>query len=417
MVYTPKQRALMGKWQRGELKRINLIEGSVSSGKTWISLVLWAFWVSTMPQDGLYMMCAKSLTTLKRNCLLLLQELVGESNFRFSITSKEGWLFGRKIIFEGANDSRSEAKIRGLTLQGAYCDELTQFPQDFFTMLLSRLRQPGSKLIATTNPDAPSHWLMTNYIKRADELDLLDVKFLLEDNTTLPEDYVRNIKLEYTGVFYDRFILGLWTLAEGIIYPMYQDAIIDEVPDIPVSDYVVSVDYGTMNAFAAILWCKRGDIWYAEREYYHSGRKTNVQKTDEEYGKELREWIKDIAEGRQESYNVLSGYSLKKIPTIIDPSAASFIALLKKSDWARVIPADNAVIDGIRETAVALKSEKIKIKSSLKNWKDEVGGYVWDDTTGEDRPVKVDDHLMDSMRYFVKTMHIAAKKRPYKSIL
>jgi PBSX family phage terminase large subunit len=181
-------------WQTNRLKRINLLEGSVSSGKTWISLVLWAFWVYDSPEDKLYMMCAKSLTTLKRNCLILLQELVGEDNFTFSVPRKEGQLFGRKILLEGANDIRSESKIRGLTLQGAYCDELTQFPHDFFTMLLSRLRLPGAKLIATTNPDSPSHWLKQEYIDRKDDLDFLDLKFLLDDNTTLPADYVENIK-------------------------------------------------------------------------------------------------------------------------------------------------------------------------------------------------------------------------------
>ena len=160
-------------WRTNRLERINLLEGSASSGKTWISLVLWAFWVSSMPEDKLYMMCAKSLTTLKRNCLILLQELVGEKNFQFSISSKEGYLFKRKILLEGANDARSESKIRGLTLQGAYCDELTQFPQDFFAMLLSRLRVPGAKLIATTNPDSPLHWLKTEYIDRQNELSFL----------------------------------------------------------------------------------------------------------------------------------------------------------------------------------------------------------------------------------------------------
>lgn len=223
MIYTPKQRALMELWRTNRLRRLNLLEGSVSSGKTWVSLVLWAFWVKTMPDTGLYLMCAKSITTLKRNCLLLLQELVGESNFTFSTTAKEGTLFGRKIILEGANDIRSESKIRGLTLQGAYCDELTQFPQDFFVMLLSRLRLPGAKLIATTNPDTPRHWLKTDYIDRADELDFLDIKFLIDDNTTLPKDYVDSIKTEYVGVYYERFILGRWVIAEGLIYRDFAD--------------------------------------------------------------------------------------------------------------------------------------------------------------------------------------------------
>lgn len=210
-------------WRTNRLKRINLLEGSVSSGKTWVSLVLWAFWVASMPDNGLFLMCAKSITTLKRNCLMLLQDLVGESNFSFSTSSKEGLLFGRRVILEGANDIRSESKIRGLTLQGAYCDELTQFPQDFFAMLLSRLRLPGAKLIATTNPDTPRHWLKTEYIDRAEELDFLDVKFLIDDNTTLPPDYVESIKREYVGVYYERFIKGRWVIAEGLIYRDYAD--------------------------------------------------------------------------------------------------------------------------------------------------------------------------------------------------
>ena len=157
MIYTQKQRTLMNLWKQNKLRRLNILEGSVSSGKTWISLVLWAFWVATMPQDKLYLMCGKSLTTLKRNCLIPLEELVGSSNFTFSLAAKEGYLFGRRMLLEGGNDARSESKIRGLTLQGAYCDELTLFPRDFFVMLLSRLRVPGAKLIATTNPDSPQH--------------------------------------------------------------------------------------------------------------------------------------------------------------------------------------------------------------------------------------------------------------------
>ena len=172
------------------------------------------------PADGSYLMAAKTLTALHRNCLNLLQELVGENNFSFSISKKEGMLFGRKVYFEGVNDIRAENKIRGLTLDGAYCDELTLFSEDFFAMLLSRLSKPGAKLFATTNPDSPYHWLKVNYIDAAEKrgLSLLFLNFLLEDNTTLDAEYVENLKKEYTGVFYDRFILGRWVVAEGLIY-------------------------------------------------------------------------------------------------------------------------------------------------------------------------------------------------------
>ena len=381
MIYTPKQLELMRLWQNNKLKRINLLEGSVSSGKTWVSLVLWAFEVKTSPEDKAYLMCAKSLTTLKRNCLLLLQELVGERNFTFSLSSKEARLFGRKVFLEGANDARSEAKIRGMTLQAAYCDELTQFPEDFYTMLLSRLRLPNAKLIATTNPDAPSHWLKTDYIDRQNELDFLDIKFLLDDNPTLPRDYVENLKKEYVGVFYERFILGNWVAAEGLIYPMYEDAI-EEPPSEKAEDYQLSIDYGTLNAFACILWGKHKDIWYAEKEYYYSGRAEQALKTDDEYADIIDEYF-----GAE--YNADN-----KLRTIIDPSAASFITALRRREKYRVIPADNAVVDGIRETASAMSQGFIKISPKLKHWKKEVEGYVWDNSCSEDRPVKDNDHCL-----------------------
>lgn len=421
MIYTQKQRQLMALWQHNKLKRINLLEGSVSSGKTWISLVLWAFWVKTMPQDKLYMMCAKSLTTLKRNCLLLLQELVGERNFTFSVPNKEGYLFGRHILLEGAHDSRSESKIRGLTLQGAYCDELTQFPQDFFTMLLSRLRLPGAKLIATTNPDAPGHWLKKDYIDRANELDFLDLKFVIDDNTTLPADYVTAIKKEYSGVFYERFIAGKWVLAEGIIYPMYADAIADPPKKSKATDYCLSIDYGTMNAFAALLWEKHGATWYATREYYYSGRDTGVTKTDEEYADEVDKLISDIMNQRERDVSEGRCEYFQKMKTIIDPSAASFITTLRKRksgaftarNWYKVIPADNDVIDGIRDTATAITLGLIKISPSCENWRKEVEGYVWDANTTDDRPIKENDHLQDATRYFVFTTKIVPKARKW----
>lgn len=404
MIYTKKQRALMELWRTNKLKRINLLEGSVSSGKTWISLVLWAFWVKTMPADPncLYLMSARSMTTLKRNCLLLLQSLVGESNFSYSLTSKEGTLFGRHILLEGANDAQAEAKIRGLTLQGAYCDELTKMQEDFFSMLLSRLRLPGAKLFATTNPDAPGHWLKKNYIDRAGDLNFLDVKFLLDDNTTLPQEYVESIKQEYTGVFYQRFIRGEWTLAEGLIYPMYQDAI-GEMPEVdkPPEQYILSLDYGTQNAFSAGLWALRDRIWYRVRELYYSGRETGVQKTDEEYAEMLDKFTDGI------------GSEYTKLRVIIDPSAASFIALLRKRGKYRVMPADNAVMDGIRETATCMQTGKIKISKACKSLIEELQGYVWDEKAGEDKPLKVNDHACDDMRYFCKTMNIVREKREY----
>lgn len=411
MIYTQKQRALMALWQTNKLSRINLLEGSVSSGKTWISLVLWAFWVKGMPLGKQYMMCAKSITTLKRNCLVLLQELVGESNFTYSVNRKEGVLFGHKILLEGAADIRSESKIRGLTLQGAYCDELTQFPRDFFAMLLSRLREPGAKLFATTNPDSPSHWLKVDYIDRKQDLDFLDIKFLLDDNTTLPEDYVRNIKLEYTGVFYDRFILGKWVVAEGLIYPMYSDAL-SVPPHAQAEKYVLSIDYGTQNAFAGLLWGLYEGVWYQVKEYYYSGRAERIQKTDDEYANDLDDFLisyEASLNGSCDGY--LSFLNGSKITTIIDPSAASFIATLRKRNYYKVIKANNDVLDGIRDTATALQLGKLKINPNCQSTVLEASSYVWQEGAKEDAPVKENDHCMDSMRYFVYTTGLIKHKR------
>lgn len=255
-VYTPKQRQLLKLWQQNKLKRLNILEGSVRSGKTWVSLVLWAFWVASSPKDKTYMMIGKTITTLKRNCLYPLQELIGERNFTFSTSAKEASLFGRKILLEGASDKRSEGKIRGVTLIGAYCDELTLFDEEFFTMLLSRLSESGAKLIATTNPDTPHHWLCKNYLSK-DDLDLLSIKFLLDDNTFLDESYRANLKKEYTGVFYDRFILGLWVVAEGAIYKEFTENKSDYMikqSDVPRLKYInLGVDFGGNKSNHAVV--------------------------------------------------------------------------------------------------------------------------------------------------------------------
>lgn len=207
-------------------RRINLLSGSVRSGKTYVSLLKWAIFVGSMPKDVEFLMTGKTLTSLKRNCLGLLQQLVGKANFTFSISQKTAKLFGRTIWLEGANDDRAESKIRGMTLGGAYVDELTQVPEDFYRMLLSRLSVKGAKLYATTNPDAPTHWVKVHIIDN-EEIDKQVWTFTLDDNEILKrenEEYFEQLKKEYQsmgGVFYDRFILGLWVLAEGLIYKQF----------------------------------------------------------------------------------------------------------------------------------------------------------------------------------------------------
>ena len=207
-------------------RRINLLNGAVRSGKTYISLLKWSIFVSQMPKDKEFLMVGKTITSLKRNCLLLLETLIGTKNFEYSLSSKTAKIYGRTVWLEGANDERAESKIRGLTLAGAYVDELTQIPEDFYKMLLSRLSVKNAKLYATTNPDTPNHWVKINIIDN-EEIDKKIWNFTFDDNLILKAenpDYFEELKKEYQSmgdVFYQRFIQGLWVLAEGLIYQQF----------------------------------------------------------------------------------------------------------------------------------------------------------------------------------------------------
>ena len=387
--------------------RWNVKTGATGSGKSFIDYAV------TIPKrilatkgEGLIVLFGNTQGTFTRNILEPMRDIWGVENVSGIKSNNKAVLFGKECYVLGADNKKHIARIQGSTIEYAYGDEITTWAEGVFQMLKSRLRCEHSHFDGTCNPDSPNHWFKTFLDSDAD---IYEQNYVIDDGV-LPAYVVEELKKEYAGtVYYERYILGKWALAEGLIYPMFQNALVDKLPDIPASQYAVSIDYGTMNAFAAILWSKRGDTWYGEREYYYSGRDTGIQKTDMEYAQDLNEWISDVWEWQLEhpNYSYLAGDTVSKIQTIIDPSAASFIALLKKSEWAKVRQADNAVNDGIRETAVAMQTGKIKMLRALKNWQQEAGGYVWDDTAVEERPVKVADHLMDATRYFVKTMHIA----------
>lgn len=336
-------------------------------------------------------MAAKTLTTLKRNCLDLLETLAGKNHFTYSLSKKEGTLFGRRIYFEGVSDSEAESKIRGMTLQGAYCDELTLFNEDFFAMLLSRLSEKGARLFGTTNPAAPNHWLKTNYIDRRDELDFLLKDFLIDENTFLEADYVSELKKEYTGVFYRRYILGEWCNAEGLVYPMFDKAkhtVSSIPPQEGFGEYYISVDYGTMNPCSMGLWRVDDKRAVRIREWYHSGRDSRVTMTDEEYYEAL--------------VGLAEGYDIRYV--IVDPSAASFIATVRRHGRFTVRKACNNVLEGIRITGSLLQSGKLIFHESCTNAIREFGMYLWDNDSGEDRVVKEFDHAMDDIRYLCATV-------------
>ena len=377
--------------------RWNLKVGAVRSGKSYVDVnaIIPYRLRSVHGLPGLNLILGVSRETIERDVLQPMREmyterLVGKINGR-NIAK----ICGEDVYCLGAEKVNQVAKIQGMTVKYAYGDEITKWNYEVFRMLQSRLDKPYSMFDGSCNPDSPGHW----FKKFLDsDADIYKQHYTLFDNPFLPKEFVENLCKEYEGtVYYGRYIKGEWTLAEGLIYPMYQDAI-EEPPEGVASQYIMSVDYGTQNAFAALMWGKYGDIWYAVKEYYYSGRDTGIQKTDEEYANDLDRFIAPYTDGN-------------KLKTIIDPSAASFITLLQKRGKYRVIHADNAVADGIRETATAMKRGAIKISPECKNWKEEAQGYVWDDKAVEDTPVKIKDHDLDSTRYFVKTMRIAVPKR------
>lgn len=407
-MYSEKQKQLLRLFKQKKLRRINILHGSVRSGKTWISLVLWAFWLLTMPKDGAYLMVAKTLTSLRRNCLDLLETLVGKANFSYSLAAKQAFLFGRQVYLEGVNDARAESKIRGMTLQGAYCDELTLFTQDFFAMLLSRLSMPGAKLFGTTNPDNPVHWLKTDYLDRAGELDLMKMRFTIDDNEFLDPEYVRQLKREYTGVFYDRFILGNWVAAEGLVYPIFSEKehVVHALPECCAhpekgqGEYYISVDYGTKNPFSAGLWCVSGGEATRIAEYYYDGRKSKRPRTDEEHYAALEKLARHEVWDRGK--RVVEAYPIQCV--VIDPSAASMIECIRRHGSFSVRAAKNDVIPGIGVTGSLLAAGKLKIHADCKDCIREFGVYSWDEKAKGDQVIKENDHAMDDIRYFCYTV-------------
>ena len=378
--------------------RWNIKTGATGSGKSFVDMAV------TIPQriaaardEGLLVMLGNTRGTLERNILEPMRTIwpgcVG--NIRSDNTVM---VFGKKVYALGADNKKHVARIQGATFEYVYGDEITTWSEEVFQMLKSRLRCEHSHFDGTCNPDSPGHWLKAFLDSDAD---IYHQSYVIDDGV-LPGHVVEELKKEYTGtIYYDRYILGLWRAATGVIYPMFEQAIAEPPAGTP-SRLVLSIDYGTQNAFAAVLWGKIGEVWYGLREYYYSGRNTGIQKTDEEYAQDLDRFVDGVP---------------LPIRTVIDPSAASFIALLQKRQHRySVLKADNAVADGIRETATAMQTGKLKISPDMKNWRKEAEGYVWDDSQAEDKPVKVNDHLMDATRYFVKTMGVAKNRRQYTPI-
>jgi PBSX family phage terminase large subunit len=368
--------------------RINIWHGSVRSSKTITSLIRWLIFCANGP-PGELLMVGKTERALKRNVLDVISQEV-EVNQGIA----EARIFGRRCYLSAANDSTSEAKIRGLTLVGAYGDEMVTWPKPYFSQLMQRLSVRGAKFFGTTNPDSPSHWLKKEWIDREGEIDLKAFHFTLMDNPYLDPLYIANLEKEFVGLWRRRFILGEWVLAAGAIYDMWDpDVQVVKAADVPLcSMHWLGVDYGTATVFAAVLFGLGVDNRvYAKAEYRWDARIKGRQKTDSEYSQDVRDWLEDLHIDPEFIY--------------VDPSATSFITQLWRDQVRGVRPADNDVDDGIRLVARSLTNGRFRVVDQCAGLIAEFPSYVWDDKVqlrGEkDRPFKVDDHSLDATRYAI----------------
>jgi len=385
---SPKQRKFLFE----STARINIAEGAVRSGKSFIILHRFMQELMNGP-EGEYVVTGKSRDTLERNVITPLQNMCS-----YEIPYNRGYgyfhLSGKKVYVIGANDERASSKIKGATFAGALVDEVTELPESYFEMLFSRLTIKGSKLFGGTNPDSPYHWLKTNYIDRFKEEDprfFKRFKFILDDNPSLDAEIKSDLERKYQGLWYKRFILGEWVLAEGAVYDFFDSSlhVVDHAPTY-AKNYFLGIDYGTSNAFAAVLVGyndnQKPEIW-VEKEYYWDSKKMGFQKTNADYANDLN--------------REFGGYPVRM--AYLDPSAASFQTELRRQKIP-VTQANNEVLDGIRCISTLLSERSLVICKNCTNLIKEIEGYVWDDKAvkrGEDKPMKQRDHAIDALRYVI----------------
>ena len=366
--------------------RWNIKEGATRSGKTYLDYYLIPRRILSCRGEGLIVLLGNTKGTLSRNILEPMQAIWGDRLVGNIGSDNTVMLFGRKCHALGADKVTQVSKLQGAGIEYCYGDEITTWNEEVFSMLKSRLDKPNSVFDGTCNPDSPNHWFL-KFLES--DADIFRQHYTIYDNPMLSENFVKNLEREYRGtVYFERFILGRWALAEGLIYPMFSSEryITKSIPD--AGEYYVSIDYGTLNPCSMGLWCINGGTAYRIREFYHDGRKSGRQMTDEEYYTELER---------------LAG-NLPVNYIVIDPSAASFIETIRRHGYFSVKKAKNDVIDGIRFTAGLLSDEKIKIHSGCRDFLAEITSYRWDEQADNDRPIKQNDHAMDDLRYFCYTI-------------
>ena len=396
--FSKKQLRALGWWHEkspDSTRDAIICDGAVRSGKTFcmsLSFVLWAFYAFNGNDFGL---CGKTIRSLRRNMVTpvipLLRQLGFECEERLSqnsLTVRFGNAQNRFYYF-GGKDESSAALIQGVTLSGVLFDEVALMPRSFVEQAMARCSVTGSRFWFNCNPEHPEHWFYREWILQAERKNALYLHFTMDDNPSLSERVKRRYENLYTGAFYDRFVRGKWVAVYGAVYPMMaNESMYCKPPGGTMEEYCVSCDYGTVNPTSMGLWGKRDGVWYRLDEYYFDSRREGYQKTDEEHYAAL----KTLAGGR------------KIGRVIVDPSAASFIEVIKRHGEYRVTPARNNVADGIRRVSGALKEGRIRICENCHDSRREFQLYRWDSRRCDDSPVKENDHAMDDIRYFVATI-------------
>lgn len=403
--FSRKQRKVLNWWcDSSPVKDYDgiIADGAIRSGKTLSMSLSFVLWAMTNFSGQNFAMCGKTIGSFRRNVLFWLKLMLKSRGFSVADHRADNLVVVTRAGTEnyfyifGGKDERSQDLIQGITLAGVFFDEVALMPESFVNQATGRCSVEGSKFWFNCNPDGPYHWFRINWIDKRQSKRLLYLHFTMDDNLSLSEKVKERYRGMYSGVFYKRYILGLWCMAEGIIYDMFDDKrhvkrILDFFNKLIDGNRYVSCDYGTQNPTVFLLWNKGVDnAWYCIREYYYSGRERGKQKTDAEYADDLEDW--------------LEGTKIRAV--IVDPSAASFIAELRKRGYS-VIKANNDVEDGIRIVGTKLNQNKIFFADSCENTIKEFASYIWDEKAaqrGEDKPVKDYDHAMDAVRYFVYTI-------------
>ena len=395
--FSKKQLQVLSWWYRGSPyaghTAVNC-DGAVRSGKTLcmgISFILWAFYQF---QDQSFAFCGKTIRSLKRNLITPVLPVLKELGFQCRMHHTENCL---RVIFQGrinrfylfgGKDEGAAAMIQGMSLAGVMLDEAALMPRSFVEQALARCSAEDAKFWFNCNPEHPQHWFYQEWILKAEQKQALYLHFTMEDNPSLSPKVRRRYHDLYSGTFYERFVLGKWVSVQGLVYPFMTREKFCRTPKGAFEEYAVSCDYGTVNPTSMGLWGRQNGVWYRLEEYYYHARLTGISRTDEEHYAGL--------------VQLIGGRPVSKI--VADPSAASFMEVIRRHGAYPVMPAKNDVVDGIRKVSVALKQGDICICDSCTDTIREFGLYRWDDSLHRDMPVKENDHAMDDIRYFVSTV-------------